>query len=867
MAKKDFDLEVAFFRYLRVFYQNNRGEIRKNYKHLSRHFLDFNSPENPGVFLRRPQFEALEIYVFLKEYLHNKPVHKLFEDWYYKRDRFQNRKNLSIDNQQQSFLTELDHKSYEAAFKHAKTWARNYPSYIFALTMGTGKTILMATCIFYEFLLAREHPKAPEYCHNALVFAPDTTVLQSLKEIQTFDKSLVVPAKDVNWLEANVTFHFLEGSGITLNTLDRSRFNIIISNTQKIILKRIHADKPAVTKLFEQNEARAAGNVYSQYADLYQPNSPTDEGELAVNQRFQKLQRLTQLGVYVDEAHHAFGSKLKRDMMGGGKTSLRLTIDELAASLKRSNTRMVACYNFTGTPYVGKDVLPEVVYAYGLKAAIDNEYLKKVNINGYTNPKSEEFLKLAIDDFWSKYGENGQRFEGMLPKLAIFASTIEELQDEVRPIVERSLAEKGIDTNRILVNVGDSKLTSNDDIREFRALDTAASNKQFILLVNKGREGWNCRSLFGVGLYRKPRSKIFVLQATMRCLRSISDFQQTGNVYLSKENMDILNTELQQNHRLSITDFQNAGSDRQAVEVNVAKPPVKIKIRRVRKLQKLTDKQLPEEVDFKFSEVDYDRYRLLHIQQEGLKTRHSERVKKQEVDISEQKQRRQFSVLTLTAEIARYLNRSPLEIEGILHASRNGIEEILDKVNEFNELLYDWVIPLLFHELYKIDSFDNPEEEEIELVRQPTKGLYNFVADKNLIVESSKEPVATYAGKSFHADPYCFASVPEKKLFFDLIRQQAVQRVYFTGMFTHGQSEFCIYYIDPHTKAVRSYYPDFIVQKEDGTWVIIEVKGDNKIDDPVVQAKGESARQLAAANLWSYEVVPSSKIEKAIYKV
>ena len=27
--------------------------------------------------------------------------------------------------------------------------------------------------------------------------------------------------------------------------------------------------------------------------------------------------------------------------------------------------------------------------------------------------------------------------------------------------------------------------------------------KQFILLVNKGREDWNCRSLFGVGLFRE----------------------------------------------------------------------------------------------------------------------------------------------------------------------------------------------------------------------------------------------------------------------------------------------------------------------------------------------------------------------------
>ena len=52
-------------------------------------------------------------------------------------------------------------------------------------------------------------------------------------------------------------------------------------------------------------------------------------------------------------------------------TSLRRTVDELAQSLEQTGTRVVACYNYTGTPYVGKDVLPEVVYAYGLKEAID----------------------------------------------------------------------------------------------------------------------------------------------------------------------------------------------------------------------------------------------------------------------------------------------------------------------------------------------------------------------------------------------------------------------------------------------------------------------------------------------------------------
>jgi hypothetical protein len=34
----------------------------------------------------------------------------------------------------------------------------------------------------------------------------------------------------------------------------------------------------------------------------------------------------------------------------------------------------------------------------------------------------------------------------------------------------------------------------------------------------------------------------------------------------------------------------------------------------------------------------------------------------------------------------------------------------------------------------------------------------------------------------------------------------------------------------------------------DGTWVIVEVKGDNKIEDPVVLAKQAFAEQMAVAS-------------------
>ena len=849
------DLNFTFYEHLRAFYLENKGRIRQNYRELSKKFLDFNDTQNANAFLRLPQFEALEMYIFLKEFLDNGPVHRLFHDWSDKKGKFTGRRDIAL-------LEELNKDDYEAIFRRMKKQARLYPNYIFALTMGTGKTILMATCIFYEFILANKFPKDKKYCHNALVFAPDRTVLQSLKEIQTFDMAKVVPPEYVNFLTQHIQFHFLEEAGTSLNTLDRSRFNLIISNTQKIILKKQHTEKSGVDKLFGSGKPTfEPRSVYADAADLYDFDKPEDEAELSTNQRFEKLRRLEQLGIYIDEAHHAFGSQLAKDMgITTAKTSLRNTVDLLAKSLEDSGTHVVACYNYTGTPYVGNEVLPEVVYAYGLKESINKGFLKKVTLHGYTTTRDKEFIRLAIDNFLKE--TDGLRPEGMLPKIAFFAAEIKELEQKLRPAVEAELARHGIPADRILVNVGDPKLTSNDDIREFNRLDTPKSEKQFILLVNKGREGWNCRSLFGVGLFREPKSKIFVLQATMRCLRQVGEIQHTGQVYLSHDNLAILNDELQENFRISTEEFQGAGTNKVPVQVRVVAPPRKIKLRRIHRKFEIEDKQPAKDLSLRLNEADIEQYKLLHTQQNGLPVH--DMAGKYEVkteDLSNQRIQRQFSELTLVAEISRYLNKSCLAIEEILSNTKEGTAKILEAVNAYNELLYDWVIPHLFQALYKITPDETLEEYEVELIKIPEQGYYQVSADPDKIARNSDVLAKKYPEKrSFHLDTYCFDSNPERDLFWRLLQDKKIKQVYFTGMLTHGQTDFYVQYIDPESHTVRSYYPDFLFQKEDDSYVIVEVKGEHQLEDPVVKAKQEFAEQIAVASGMTYRMIGGKEV-------
>ena len=80
-------------------------------------------------------------------------------------------------------------------------------------------------------------------------------------------------------------------------------------------------------------------------------------------------------------------------------------------------------------------------------------------------------------------------------------------------------------------------------------------------------------------------------------------------------------------------------------------------------------------------------------------------------------------------------------------------------------------------------------------------------------------------------------------------------------------TESAITYIDPESNTLRSYYPDFLVQKKDGSYVIIEVKGENMIDNAVVQAKARSAAELAAANAMTYEMIPSLKATYGLHQL
>lgn len=855
-------MNFNFFITLTQFYKSRRLKLRSKYKSISKQFLNFN--EENG-YLRIPQLEALEMYIFIKELLDNKNVADIFEEWANYKGIFETREG--VDNQGNTRLIDIHNqedyqKIYDQLRKNNK---RGYSNYIFALTMGTGKTILMATCIFYEFLLANKFPRDKRFCHNALVLAPDKTVLDSLREIFTFDKSKVVPKEYLNFLDANLKIHFLSDTGELLNTINGSKFNIIISNNQKIIVKNRNKEIKAVDKLYNMKFSEDTNSLLTDlYGDSFEAENDSlrESDNLIINQRFEKIVRLTQLGIYVDEAHHLYGKELMKDLQGDGKkekgSTLRSTIDFISEELAKRSTSLVACYNFTGTPYVENKILPEVIYSYGLKEAISNRFLKKMAVNGYENIKEYEFIKDILSDFMKNH--DGKRYEGLLPKIAFYSANIKELENELKPLVERVLDELGIPQSKILVNVGDPKLTKSEDIKEFQSLDTPNSDKQIILLVNKGKEGWNCRSLFSVALYRKPSSTVFVLQATMRCLRSIGDIQETGKIYLSDENVKILEDELNKNYRITIKEAEETNKDKVNKEVRIVPPPKKVKIKKIVHHHSFEKKkEIVDIVDFGLSQIDHSKYEIVKTEYSGIELKNQG----EDTITASTRTKKKYSRFMLINEISNYLNLSCLLIEKLLKNSIDTLPVILECVNNYNEIIYDVIIPKLFDIFYEIKVIQEEKEEEVLLVKEPKDGVYKFSTKEGLYITKNDLKVREFSDKSFNVDTYCFDSTKEKTFFSKHLVNEKIRNIYFTGMFTQGQSDFYIQYIDPETFTLRKYYPDFFIEMEDGKTYIVEVKGEYMIDSENVKEKSRATKEITSINNnFEYLLIPSNEVDK-----
>jgi type III restriction enzyme len=107
----------------------------------------------------------------------------------------------------------------------------------------------MTVFILYETVLSYYHKEDKRFAKNFMVFAPDTTIIESLKEIKSFDYHLVIPKEYSNSL-LQIKYHYLEDTKTKLSIPEGSTYNIIVSNSQKIIIKNRKATDDLQKQIF-----------------------------------------------------------------------------------------------------------------------------------------------------------------------------------------------------------------------------------------------------------------------------------------------------------------------------------------------------------------------------------------------------------------------------------------------------------------------------------------------------------------------------------------------------------------------------------------------------------------------------------------
>ena len=760
-------------------------------------------------FLRKAQFWAIETYLFLRFVKNTPKIIDLYKNYYSLPQEFCKALGANhiqeesfefidtIDKVLQSIDKNKDKYKYHSLIE---TLHLDYPSYILALAMGSGKTNIISSIIAIEFAIAMQNENNADFqfMQNALVFAPGLTILKnSLKKISRLPFEKILPPKICRDFLANVKYIHADNTK-TLPLIKESKWNIVISNTEKISIRE---EKEAKTRLFE-------------------------ERRLMTNLRIEAIKSLPNLAIFSDEAHHTYGNKIDESLK-----KVRETINYL-----HQNKELVCVINTTGTPYVKKHMIKDVVFWYGLENGIRDGILKSLE-NGiieYSMENQESVVCDIITDFFQKYVKGNE-------KIAFYFNSEVHLEN-LKQFLEKSLAKNGISNDVILKH---TQADSNE--KEFFSLDEPENKKRVILLIGKGKEGWDCKTLFATALITETSSSNnYILQASTRCLRQIDGNTQNATIYLSSHNAKILNNELEANYGISATQLNKTKADKfQTKQLIVKKEnPPKLEINTIeRKIIQDQSKpfflqlQKPQTADIGITKS------VLNLQDNKLNNT---------ADVTQILVQNNISILNAASVIATKYHLTTLAV-----------------LKELQKIYTEGTMPQSHLQAFflQIDAHKKDYTETIVTIKKvlaiiktaegfqkSADGKYYFHTIK---FQEGKSPIfkENTAGSKygFHYEPYNFDSNPENDFFEKILnvissKPQEIEDIYFTGGITSPDKTDIHFEYKGIDGKYHKYYPDFLVRKKSGEVFIIEIKASNKQHDPDVVAKEKAVQEIANIN-------------------
>lgn len=535
--------------------------------------------------MRDAQIEAIKTYLFLKIACENKPLHILFSEGMFNSINFD---DIELKTHTKDYLS--NNPSSAALFEYAglsdsegttlapKVVAKlkntpeeidavtffkkafynvDYTDYLFSLPMGAGKTYLMAAFIYLDLYFATNEPSNPAFAHNFIIFAPSglkTSVIPSLRTIQKFDPSWILPEPIASKIKKKLIFEVLDQNKTTKKSNKTKNPNVqkisihqpleelfgfvAVTNAEKVILDRIQAKNGQII-MFEESG---------------------DEKDRQANELRNLLGKLPHLSVFIDEVHHAATDDKK----------LRAVVSKWM-----ENKCVNSVIGFSGTPYLQKAEKISIaekltisnieisnnVYYYPLVNGIGN-FLKLPSVKISNSKNRLEIIENGIREFLSTYKDTVYH-DGTYAKLGIYCgSQIEVLEEDIYPLVARIVAEYHLNPSESVLRFhgGNSKYPIPVDSQlQFASLDRPFSKIRIVLLVQIGKEGWDCKSLTGIVLSQESDCPTnMVLQTSCRCLRQVQKgMTETALIYLNESNAETLNMQLQQQHHISIKEFEN----------------------------------------------------------------------------------------------------------------------------------------------------------------------------------------------------------------------------------------------------------------------------------------------------------------------
>ena len=780
-------------------------------------------------FLRPPQFRALEVYWYLR--LVEKTPHilelykacfpkkadlikalgipqKAFEEADYELPPLLER--ISTDDQ---FVKDFKLESLR------ETLTLDYSSYILALAMGAGKTILIGAIIATEFAMALEYPASDDnlkdaFVENALIFAPGKTIIESLRELAQVPYNKILPARFYKTFAATVKLTFTPDGAKDIPVIRNSSFNVIVTNTEKIRIQ-----KPTV-------------RVNAGWTQLQLKEKEKQLSEVA-NLRLQTIASLPHLAVFSDEAHHTYGQAMGKELK-----KVRQTVD----FLHHESPNLICVVNTTGTPYYEKQPLKDVVTWYGLSEGIKDRILKDVSGNvyaySYESASGNKFIAEVVKNFFSEYAETTLP-NGASAKLAIYFPQTDDLE-ELRPAIEAELTLAGHSPSMVLKNTSES---SKQEIDAFNRLNDPNSPHRVILLVNKGTEGWNCPSLFACALARKLKnSNNFVLQAATRCLREVTGNNTKASIYLSMENRAVLDKQLQETYGETLEDLDHSGAETITIKLKVRKvnPPPLIIQQILRTVTRIEGKSQHPLAFTKPTSADGDIITLQRfvitkqqatssiLQQLGSNLKIETQIESEDIYSAAVKLSEWYrlDLWAVYDELRRLYDESgEVPLVHLTELSRQIEQQICQY--KVKETKVDKALALV-----KPEGFTREEDEKGEVVYTAE---IRIPKDKNNLVAYFKDSPVKGTPFGYHYDPYNFDSNAEKSFFIDHLlphihlHPEEVEDIYFTGAMTDvAKTDFFVEYKDDKGHW-RNYFPDFIIRlkakgKKPGKCLIVEIK-------------------------------------------